>query len=344
MAEILGILGSLGGALIGAGSQQEAAMIQLMNLRFQKQQADRANQLATATRTDAYGNQQRYNAALNRWETILTPTQKQIVGAGETEQLKALTTDAVRNRRILEEARQRGIEAIPDYNKALAGFRYDEAPSRAADEDKLNTLLSLQSQSQIGNDRQAVGRTLIRQGKGADYAAVLKAADDAQGQNIGKNLLTSYQASIPQYAQDVAMRQSRYLPVLKQLQETMAGGGSAPPRFSTTPSELNAIQSGQSGQALSALEAGARGVGGAYQGLANSVAATNPVKDLASLISAFNKGGNRNQTKYGLVPTGASSDPGAGFSDSGGGSGDGGSPFYSSGDYTNQYNDLFGGL
>jgi len=55
------------------------------------------------------------------------------------------------NRQLLEEARQRGFQAAPDYAKALAGFRYDEAPSRAADEDKLASLLSLQNQEASGS-------------------------------------------------------------------------------------------------------------------------------------------------------------------------------------------------
>jgi len=49
-----------------------------------------------------------------------------------------------------------------------------------------------------------------------------------QGQNIGGNLVKAYQASIPQYAQDVQQRQSRYLPVIKHYKETMAGGSSGP--------------------------------------------------------------------------------------------------------------------
>jgi len=146
MAEFALPLIGLAGTGLGMLSSQNAAEVSLANLMYQRQAADQANRLATATRTDAYGNQMRYNPATNSWETILTPTQKGIVGAQEQEQLRSLTEDATRNRQLLEEARQRGFQAAPDYAKALAGFRYDEAPSRAADEDKLASLLSLQNQ------------------------------------------------------------------------------------------------------------------------------------------------------------------------------------------------------
>jgi hypothetical protein len=319
MAEmLLGLAGPLIGGALSASAAGQSALIQMMALQQARKQADDQMRMASATRTDAYGNQQHYNSATNTWESILTPTQKQIVGGGEQEQLKQLTIDAPRNRRILEEARQRGIEAIPDYNKALAGFRYDEAPSRAADEDKLASLLSLQTQDAAGKQTQDVSRTLLRQGRGADLPNILKAADDAQGRNIGGNLVKAYEASIPQYQQDVQARQSRYLPVLKQLQETMAGGGSAPPRFSTTPQELNALQSQQAQLVQSALASGGQGVNAAFQGLAKSIGDTGPdLKGIASLLSAV-KGKQSNTPQYGLVPnqldnTNTSS---AGFDDS----------------------------
>jgi len=319
MAEFALPLIGLAGTGLGMLSSQNAAEVSLANLMYQRQAADQANRLATATRTDAYGNQMRYNPATNSWETILTPTQKGIVGAQEQEQLRSLTEDATRNRQLLEEARQRGFQAAPDYAKAVAGFRYDEAPSRAADEDKLASLLSLQNQEASGKQTQGIGRTLLRQGRGADLAAVVKSADDAQGQNIGGNLVKAYQASIPQYAQDVQQRQSRYLPVIKQLQETMAGGSSAPPRFSTTPQDLNNIQSGQLNAVLSALHSGAAGVGSAYAGAAKAIGDTAPdLKGLAAIITA-GKSGRNNQAQYGLVPNTSGDmsggDVGSGFSD-----------------------------
>jgi|SRR5882762_1559083 len=316
MAEVaIPALIGLAGAGLGASASGEAALVQMMNLQFQRDQALKQQRLATAGRTDAYGNQQVYDPATNSWKTILTPTQNQIIQAGQTEQLKELTTDAARNRQIQEAAHQRGIEAIPDYAKALAGFRYDEAPSRAADEDKLNTLMSLQDQTASGQQAQAIGRTLLRQGRGADLPNVLKAADDAQGRNIGGNLLKSYQASIPQYAQDVAARQSRYLPVLQQLQQTMNAGGSAPPRFSTTPQELNALQSQQAQLVQSALQSGGAGVGNAFSGLAKADESigSNDIKGLTAVMNAF-KSSKSNTPQYGLVPNQSQSDNSSGFS------------------------------
>lgn len=323
MAEMFtGILGALVGGL-GAAAQyqasQEQAMIQLANLQFQKRMADEQMRMSQATRTDAYGNTQRYNAATNTWETDLTPTQKEIVGAGEQEQLKRLTEDATRNRLILEEARQRGLEAVPDYNRALAGFRYDQAPTRAADEDKLFTLMSLQNQDQIGADRQMVGRALLRQGRGADYATLIKSLDDAQAQNIGGNLLQAYEKSIPQFQQDVQSRQQHYLPLLDQLQKTMEGGiSSAPTPFSTVPQELSAMEGQQAQQMLSAAQGGASAVGNAYGAYARAAGESYPnLSGVAQMIAQLGKssGKSSNQPQYGLVPNQAAYDPGVGYTD-----------------------------
>jgi hypothetical protein len=331
MAEIIGpLIGGIG-TLAGMSSAQESAMIQMMNLQFQRRMADEQMRMSQATRTDAYGNQMRYNPATNSWEMILTPTQKGIIGAQEQEQLKSLTEDATRNRQILEEARQRGFQAQPDYAKAISGFRYDEAPSRAADEDKLASLLAIQRQDAAGKSTQDVGRQLLRQGRGADLPIIMKAADDRSGQSIGGDLLKSYEASIPQYTQDVQMRQSRYLPVIKQLQETMAGGSSAPPRFSTTPQELSTIQGQQMNSVLSALSSGSREVGGAYSGLAKAVGDTAPdMKGLASIITAF-KNNKGNQPQYGIVPNQDTS------------GGDAGSGFLNDEEASNLYNNFFNG-
>jgi hypothetical protein len=338
MAEIAGALVGLIGAGLQYSAQQEQAQIQLMNLRFQQQMARQQQRMASATRTDAYGNTQRYNQATNTWETDLTPTQRSIVGAGEQQQLKQLTEDATRNRLILEEQRQRGLEAIPDYQKALAGFRYDQAPSRAADEDKLFSLMSLANQDAVGGDRQAIGRTLLRQGRGADYATFIKSMDDAQGQNIGANLTKAYQESIPQYAQDVQQRQQHYLPLLDQLQKTMAGGmSSAPNPYSTVPQELNAIE-GQQAQAIqSAMASGASAVGSAYDAYGRAVGQSPNLSGIKFGGGGGGGGGrsSNQQSQYGLVPnTTAGQDPGVGYTDT--------TPSYPaipyvSGDYSNPF-------
>lgn len=319
MAEILGALAGLGGAALGAQSQGEAAVIQLLNLRFQQENARRQFDLATSTRTDAYGNKQQYDPLTNSWKTVLSPTQGQIVKAGETEQLKSLTTDAARNRAILEEQRARGEEAKPDYTKALAGFRYDQPPSRAADEDKLLSLMQMNNQSQASGDQSTIARTLLRQGRGGDISAVFKASNDSAGRNLGPNIAQAYRESIPQYTSSVSQHQSQYLPVLQQLQQTMAGGGGAPARFSTTPQELSALQSEQNRGVFQALQNQASNVGGAYNSYAKSIADTAPdLKGLAALISGVSKSGGGKaaapQASYSLLPpqVAAASDVGGG--------------------------------
>jgi hypothetical protein len=96
-----GMIGGLVG-LIGAGlqysAQQEANQIAWANLNFQKQQGAKQFRLSTAGRSDAYGDEQVYDPATNTWKINLSPTQNQIINAGQREQLQSLTHDAVNNR------------------------------------------------------------------------------------------------------------------------------------------------------------------------------------------------------------------------------------------------------
>jgi hypothetical protein len=318
MAEILGAVAGLAGAAAQSQSAGEAAIINLMNLRFQERNAAQQYDLQTATRTDAYGNKQRYNRATNSWETVLSPLQAEIISAGQNEQLKSLTVDARRNRQILEDAAARGEAAKPDYNIALAGFRYDQPPSRAALEDTLASKMQLANQMASGRQAQDVGRTLIRQGRGADLPAILKAADDAQGRNVAANQLEAYKESIPLEASLQQQHQSKYLPVLQQLQQTMMQGGGAPIRMSDTPQALSTLQQQQSQGILQALQNSAGNIGNAYNAYAKGIADTAPdLKGLASLIGAFKGSGggggggsSGQQPQYGLVPTSGGADSG----------------------------------
>lgn len=312
MAEILGAVAGLAGAFAQSQSAGEAAIINLMNLRFQERNAAQQYDLQTATRTDAYGNKQRYNRATNSWDTILSPEQAQIIQAQQDEQLKTLTIDAKRNRDILEAAAARGEQAKPDYNIALAGFRYDQPPSQQALEDTLASKMQLANQQASGQQGQAIGRTLLRQGRGADLPAILKAADDAQGRNIAANQLQAYTQSMQLEPQLQAQHQSKYLPVLQQLQQTMMQGGGIPPKWSDTPQALSTLQQQQSQGILSALQNAAGNVGNAYNAYAKGIADTAPdLKGIASLIGAFKGSGgggsskaDGSQAQYGLVPTG----------------------------------------
>ena len=108
---ILGLVGGIASTAINAGWQQANYNLNLENLRWQKQQGERQFKLASAGRTDAYGNKQKYDELLNEWKLNMTPTQNKIVKAGESEQLRSLTEDAARNRMIRVRQALRGDHA-----------------------------------------------------------------------------------------------------------------------------------------------------------------------------------------------------------------------------------------
>src|SRR6185295_5674901 len=103
--------GSVIGNLIGgAQSRRQAAE----NLAFQKWLANEELRMGQASRVDAMGNTVRYDKALNKWVTDLSPEQFKLSKAGEHEQLLNLTDDAARNRQIKERAFRRGMDSSED--------------------------------------------------------------------------------------------------------------------------------------------------------------------------------------------------------------------------------------
>jgi hypothetical protein len=75
---LLGAIPGVIGAIMQGQAQQEQNYTNEENLQFQRENARKQYALATAGRTDAYGNKMTYNEALNQWDTQLTPQQKAI--------------------------------------------------------------------------------------------------------------------------------------------------------------------------------------------------------------------------------------------------------------------------
>lgn len=285
--EMLGAITGLIGAGLQAKAQADAQQVAWANLMFQKQQAAEQQRFASAARSDAYGNKTSYNDILNEWKTILTPVQNQIMKAGEQEQLRSVTEDAQRNRRQKERAEQTALLAGDEFGKALAGFKYDQPKSELATRDDLEKLLIGSDQEQRKENQALVGRQALRMGKGADYAKIIKATDDAMGQNLPDLMVKAYDQARTQHGQDVAQHSQQYLPELQNWEQLMAqGGGDAALRFSNAPQEINAIQGNMANAIQSAMQSGASGINSAYNSVATAVGKS---PDLSKIAGGFNK-------------------------------------------------------
>lgn len=123
---MLGALAGLIGAIVQAGAAANAQASQERmaekELDFQEKQADRQEQLMTATRKDALGNKLQYSE-LGGFETILAPIVQAIVDANKEEQYKSLTMDAPRNRDARVRADERSKLADDAYTKAFDTIR-----------------------------------------------------------------------------------------------------------------------------------------------------------------------------------------------------------------------------
>jgi len=300
MAEMIGgILGagaSLAGAALSAQAQQTANIINWMNLQFQKRNADKQFRLSTAARSDAYGNKQSYDDLLDEWKLALTPTQEKLTKAGEAEQLRSVTEDAARNRAIRVQQRERGIEAGKDYNRVLAQWRYGGPKSELSIRDELTDLLAGVERDKQRSKNTEMVTAAMREGRGADAAAIRKATSDAAGGTLASNMLQAKTQAAQEYAARSKMHSESTLPVLAELQKLMDLGGDMPVKFSDTPDKLAALQQQQFTGMQQALTAGGSAIGGAFKNLAESSGKSPDFSGIAKALSGIGgKGGGKQQ-------------------------------------------------
>lgn len=330
-----GMLGGIVG-LVGAGlqysAQQEANQVAWANLNFQKQQAGKQFRLSTAGRGDAYGNMQSYDPISNTWGVKLTPTQNQIIKAGETEQRKSLTEDATRNRILRHQQVDRSRVAAGDYNDALAGFQYNQPDSEPAIRDQILDALTQGAQQANNQTKDAMMLQAVRLGRGGDVPKIIKASDDDLGQRLGGLITQSRDLARGESQQRIQAHDQRYLPEIQAFDRIIQEANPAALQpFSNVPQQLSQLQQNQFAGMESALSSGANEVGGAYATLAKSLGQSPDFSGAAKAFAGLSGGGGGRSSKSG---GGSGKNPGwftntAEDSSSGGGNGWWSSPEFS---------------
>lgn len=307
--EMLGAITGLIGAGLSASNNAAAQNIQWANLIFQKQQARKQERFAQAAHTDQFGNKQYYDPATNSWKIDLSPMQKAISSATEQEQFRSMTEDAERNRRQRQRQEQTSLTAADQFGKALAGYNYDQPASLDSTKDDLERLLITTTAQQMKNDQSGIARQALRMGKGADYARIIKATDDALGQKLPQAMLQARQAANQEHATELQQHEAQYMPALQNWEQLMnQGGGNAGLQYDGAPAALAATQNANAAAIQAAIQGGSSGVGGAMQALATTVG--KPV-DLSAVSKAFT-GGDKTKQKganYSLTLKGGSAKP-----------------------------------
>lgn len=304
MGEIAGALIGGIGSFIQMGAAQQANQIAYMNLQFQKQQAMKQERLATATRTDAYGNQQYYDKASNTWKIKNTPTQQAILSAQEREQYLNLTEDAMRTRALKRMQFQRSRGAAEDYNTAEAGYKYDQPPSEGAVTDTLLTDTLNNRNANVNVARAALERQALRMGNGASIPAIVAASSQEMNKGLPDAVLQARQAGgqIAQQAQTA--HQNKYLPAIQMFAKLMDDVGPSQLNESQLPQQEGAQQQNILAGIMQALQSGASNVGNAYANLSQTAGKVYPdlsgiAKALSGLGGSLFGGGQQQQPAYG---------------------------------------------
>lgn len=286
-------------AIMQAQAMQQQLQIERENLAFQKQNAAQQYRLATAGRTDAYGNKQRFDDLLNEWLTELTPTQESIMRAGEREQRLSLTEDAGRQRNVRRRQAVRARGAAEDYNTARMA---PEAPREGAVRDQLVQLMANARNAQSGDAMGSLARSSLRLGTGTGFARLRQEAMQDNASGDATDMLNARSAALQEYMGRRQATEGERSSKMAQAGQTMDAVGDMPLRFGTAPQELTGQQGNQIASIMAALQGGAGQVGAAMSRLGQAAGRTvdlsgigGGIDGLVEMLLKRNQNNNPNQ-------------------------------------------------
>lgn len=257
-------------------------------MQQQQQLAAEQMRMAQAGRTDAYGNKTYYDPVTNQWKTELTPLQKALLSAEQTEQSRSLNEDAPRARRLRERQAQMSEEAAAPYNKALQGYIYDQPKSEGAIRDELQTGLIQSDYDRAKEGQATLAQSALRQGgRISNLPALIKKIDETIRGGTSENIMKANEGARSRHMQDVQTHDARYLPEMQQFKQIIdAGGGDANIRFGNTNAQAASTQANQASAMQNAITSAMSGLNSATR---NSIVANNASKlDFSPIIRALN--------------------------------------------------------
>lgn len=290
------LLAGIASALAQNAATQAQTNLGYQNLAFQKQNARDQRQLATAGRTDAYGNRVDFDDVLNEWITQLTPTQQQLLKAGEREQLLSLTEDAAQNRQLRRQQFARSQQAGDVYDKLLADFLYEEPPSEESIRGDYQRLLGSEEERATREGAEVLGGQALRLGRGADIQSIIKNVAETLGRGAGQRAIAARTGAFGESQSRESAHLSEFLPALRQFAGIQDAVGQNAPIFSDVNQQVQGTQGEMLRAIASALGRESSQVGGALSDLAdiygNSAIDFGGIgSGLDSLFSKIGKGG-----------------------------------------------------
>jgi hypothetical protein len=161
--------------------------------------------VASAPKTDQFGNTVYYDPNTGQWQTRFTPEQQRLIDQGQQRQ---------------ERTNLRGAQASEDYGTQRAGYLYDRPQSEAESRAEIARLIT---QSRGEGDRALqtlVNRSELRQKGNMPVINTGPLVGSDAGKRLAETMLQARSAALNETAQREQMHSSRYLPAMAQFEKT----------------------------------------------------------------------------------------------------------------------------
>lgn len=169
-------------------------------------QEGRAESMRTAgsLRQDQFGNATYWDPAQGRWVTYYTPTQRALIEGGEQRQRRAQT---------------RGAQASQDYDTLRGEYLYNRPKSEAESYAEIARLISQARGTEEQQLNQLMNRWGVRTAGNLPELVPSKGAQNPLA-DLAETMLRARQAALEEYGTREKLHQGRYLPAMKQFEET----------------------------------------------------------------------------------------------------------------------------
>lgn len=293
--EMLGAITGLIGAGLQAQAQQNQLEYEYSALNWQKERANQQDWMASAAKSDQYGNVTSYDPVLNKWSVNLSPTQKTLSDDQQKEQLLQLTQDAPAARKVRQAVQQRSQEAQEPYLRASLGYQFDQPPSEESIRSKLTGLMANNDQQTAKLNQSLLMRQAARLGQGAHASDIIQATDANLGNptNVQNRMLQARQDALKEFGARESLHEEQWGKPMAAWANLMSQGGDIPaiPRSAitdTTGSQQQAM--------LQAFNQGSTGVGSAMQNVASAMGKSPDLSSVAKIIASIGQKSGKSTT------------------------------------------------
>lgn len=284
------------GAVLQAGAASDATAVQWANLQFQKQQARKQERLATAARTDAFGNRQRYDSLTNEWVIDLDPQQQAIIDANEREEFLRVTEDAQRRRDLARRQEQRSRQAGREFERLSSEFKHNRPQSeRGFIADATRASVHAQ-QDGINQAIDAIAKQAMRTGNKQQIQSLLETRGELFGDALDQAITQGTQVGRQQKIQADQAHNNTLLPAIAQFAQLSDRVLDIPFAPTQLPQQLQQLQGQQAQGIFNANSQASANIGNAFQSLSQSIARQAPnLSGIASALSGLGRGSTRGQ-------------------------------------------------